>query len=115
MNHNLLRVSSDFKQVGFSESNSNFTQCYNNITANEGVTRCVMKSCDIPNVFYNIDNKGYNFTNTGNNKFVWVDASNQTQVNTIPRGQDSITQLLAAINLYLFTEYTLYKNIQKNI
>ena len=106
MNHNLLRVSSDFKQVGFSESNSNFTQCYNNITANEGVTRCVMKSCDIPNVFYNIDNKGYNFTNTGNNKFVWVDASNQTQVNTIPRGQYSITQLLAAINLYLFTEYT---------
>ena len=106
MTHNLLRISSDFKQVGFSESNSNFTQCYNNIHANEGVFRVVMKSCDIPNVFYNIDNKGYNFTNTGNNKFVWVDASNQTQVNTIPRGQYSITQLLSAINLILFSEYT---------
>ena len=106
MNHNLLRVSSDFKQVGFSESNTNFIQCYNNIHANEGVVRCVMKSCDIPNVFYNIDNIGYNFTNTGNNKFVWLDASNITQITTLPRGQYTISQLLTAINLILFPAYT---------
>ena len=106
MNHNLLRVSSDFKQVGFSESNSNFTQCYNNRTANEGVTRCVMKSADIPNCFYNIDSIGYNFTNTGNNKFIWIDASSITQIITLPRGQYSITQLLAAINLILYPAYT---------
>ena len=106
MTHNLLRVSSDFKQQGFSESNSNFQQCYNNIHANEGVFRVVMKSCDIPNVFYNIDQTGFSFLNTGNNKLVWVNASNVITSSTIPRGQYSITQLLSAINLSLFPAYT---------
>ena len=105
MNHNLLRVSSDFKTAN-SESNSNFFVSYNNVQLLQGITRCVMKSAEIPNVFYNISDKGYNFYNTGNNKFIWVDASNQTQVITIPRGQYSITQLLAALNLYFFSEYT---------
>ena len=106
MNHNLLRVSSDFKQPGFSESNSNFQQCYNNINANEGVVRCVMKSCDIPNVFYNIDNIGYNFTNTGNNKFVWINPANNYQITTIPRGQYTTAQLLAVINTAIYAAYT---------
>jgi hypothetical protein len=106
MNHNLLRVSSDFKQLGFSESNTNFIQCYNNIHANEGVVRCVMKSCDIPNVFYNIDNIGYNFTNTGNNTFTWTNASNVTALTTIPRGQYTIAQLLALINTAFYSAYT---------
>ena len=106
MTHNLLRVSSDFKQQGFSESNSNFTQCYNNIHANEGVFRVVMKSWDIPNVFYNIDDRGYNFTNTGNNKLVWVNASNTIITSTIPRGQYTIAQLLSAINTTLYAAYT---------
>ena len=106
MNHNLLRVSSDFKQQGFGVSNSDFQQCYNNINANEGVTRVVMKSCDIPNVFYNIDNIGYNFTNTGNNKFVWINAANNYQILTIPRGQYTAAQLLAAINTTIYSAYT---------
>ena len=106
MNHNLLRLSSDFKQVGFSEFNSNFTQCYNNITANEGVFRVVMKSCDIPNVFYNIDDRGYNFTNTGNNTFTWTNAFNVTALTTIPRGQYTIAQLLAFINTAIYSAYT---------
>ena len=105
MNHNLLRVSSDFKQAGFSESNSNFTQCYNNIHANEGVTRVVMKSCDIPNVFYNIDDRGYNFNNSGNNTLTWTNASNVTVLTTIPRGQYTIAQLLAAINTTIYSAY----------
>ena len=106
MNHNLLRVSSDFKQQGFGVSNSDFQQCYNNINANEGVTRVVMKSCDIPNVFYNIDNIGYNFTNTGNNKFVWINAANNYQITTIPRGQYTVQQLLAVINTAIYAAYT---------
>ena len=106
MSHNLLRISSDFKQAGFSESNSNFTQCYNNITANEGVFRVVMKSCDIPNVFYNIDDRGYNFTNTGNNTFTWTNAFNITALTTIPPGQYTISQLLAFINTAIYSAYT---------
>jgi hypothetical protein len=106
MNHNLLRVSSDFKQPGFSESNTDFIQCYNNIHANEGVVRCVMKSCDIPNVFYNIDNIGYNFTNTGNNTFTWTNPFNVTALTTIPRGQYTIAQLLALINTAFYSVYT---------
>lgn len=106
MIHNLLRISSDFKQVGFSESNSNFTQCYNNITANEGVTRCVMKSCDIPNVFYNIDDKGYNFANTGNNMLTYTDSLNTSVTFTINRGQYTLAQLLTAINLFFYSAYS---------
>jgi hypothetical protein len=64
-----------------------------------------MKSCDIPNVFYNIDDRGYNFSNTGNNKFVWTDDSNITQITTIPRGQYTITQLLALINTAIYPSY----------
>ena len=106
MTHNLLRVSSDFKQQGFSESNTNFTQCYNNIHANEGVFRVVMKSCDIPNVFYNIDDRGYNFSNTGNNTFTWTNAFNVVAITTIPRGQYTIAQLLALINTAFYSSYT---------
>ena len=106
MTHNLLRVSSDFKQPGFSESNTNFTQCYNNIHANEGVFRVVMKSCDIPNVFYNIDSTGYNFANAGNNTLTWNNASNAFVLTTIQRGQYTITQLLAAINTTFYGAYT---------
>ena len=86
MNHNLLRVSSDFKTAN-SESNSNFSVAYNNIGLLQGITRCVMKSADIPNVFYNIDNIGYNFSNTGNNTLTWTDPLNVTALTTIPPGQ----------------------------
>lgn len=104
MNHNLLRVSSDFKTAN-SESNSNFSVSYNNVQLLQGITRCVMKSADIPNVFYNIDNRGYNFTNSGNNKFVWINAANNYQITTIPRGQYTIAQLLAVINTSIYAAY----------
>ena len=105
MNHNLLRVSSDFKTAN-SESNSNFSVSYNNVQLLQGITRCVMKSADIPNVFYNINDKGYNFSDTGNNKFVWINAANNYQITTIPRGQYTIAQLLAVINTAIYAAYT---------
>ena len=105
MNHNLLRVSSDFKTAN-SESNSNYSVAYNNIQLLQGITRCVMKSADIPNVFYNIDDRGYNFSNTGNNTFTWTNASNVTAMTTIPRGQYTLAQLLGFINAAIYSAYT---------
>jgi hypothetical protein len=105
MNHNLLRVSSDFKTAN-SESNSNYFVAYNNVALLQGITRCVMKSADIPNVFYNIDNRGYNFSNTGNNTLTWTDPLNVTALTTIPPGQYNITQLLSLINTAFNAAYT---------
>jgi len=101
MNHNLLRVSSDFKQAGISNSNSDFYQCYNNCHAIERVTKVVMKSCDIPNVFYNINDKGYNFQNTGNNQWLFTNNANEQKTIIIPVGQYTLAELINFMNAAL--------------
>lgn len=106
MNHNLLRVSSDFKTAN-SESTSNYSVAYNNVALLQGITRCVMKSADIPNVFYNINNKGYNFSNTGNNIFYWIDNLGVDVSTVIPVGQYTLIDLLAIINQTLLLSYPL--------
>jgi hypothetical protein len=65
-----------------------------------------MKSCDIPNVFYNIDDKGYNFTNTGNNRLTWTNASNTIVTSAIPKSQYNMAQFLAQINMAFYSAYT---------
>lgn len=104
MNHNLLRISSDFKTAN-SESNSNYQVAYNNIALLQGITRCVMKSADIPNVFYNISDKGYNFDNTGNNVFYWTNGMGVDKMRTIPPGQYTVASLLAYINVHIQVDY----------
>lgn len=110
MNHNLLRVSSDFKTAN-SESNSNFFVSYNNVQLLQGITRCVMKSAEIPNVFYNISDKGYNFYNTGNNTMTYIDPLNVSVSFSINPGQYTLAQLIAQINLFLFSVYTPYGSV----
>jgi len=100
MNHNLVRVSSDFKMLP-SMSNSNFAVAYNNTQLIQGVTSVVMNSCDIPNVFPNINSTGYNFANNGNNLFVFSDKDGSLQTVVVPAGQYTITQLLAVINTFI--------------
>jgi hypothetical protein len=100
MNHNLVRVSSDFKMLP-SMSNSNFAVAYNNTQLIQGVTSVVMNSCDIPNVFPNINSSGYNFTDSGNNVFIITDRNGATQSLTVPAGQYTITQLLGVINTFI--------------
>lgn len=100
MNHNLVRVSSDFKMLP-TMSNSHFAVAYNNTQLMQSVSSVVMNSCDIPNVFYNINNTGYNFTNTGNNVFLFTDKDNILQTVTVTPGQYTMTQLLAVINTFI--------------
>lgn len=100
MNHNLLRVSSDFKQTN-SNSNSDFSVSYNNNPALEHVVRVVMKQADIPNVFYNINETGFNFTNTGNNQLTITNDAAVQSTATIPIGQYTISELIIEINTFL--------------
>ena len=100
MNHNLVRVSSDFKMLP-TMSNSNFAVAYNNTQLMQGITSVVMNSCDIPNVFPNINNTGYNFTDSGNNVFLFTDKDGNLQTVSVPTGQYTITQLLAVINNFI--------------
>jgi hypothetical protein len=82
-------------------SNSNFAVAYNNTQLMQSVSSVVMNSCDIPNVFYNINNTGYNFANSGNNVFLFTDKDGNLQTVTVPAGQYTITQLLAVINNFI--------------
>lgn len=100
MNHNLVRVSSDFKMLP-TMSNSNFAVAYNNTQLMQSISSVVMNSCDIPNVFPNINSTGYNFTNSGNNVFIFSDKDGSDQTVVVPAGQYTITQLLAVINTFI--------------
>ena len=100
MNHNLLRVSSDFKQSN-SNSNSDFLVAYNNNPALEHVVRVVMKQADIPNVFYNINETGFNFTNTGNNILTITNDAAIQSTAIIPIGQYTLSELITEINEFL--------------
>jgi hypothetical protein len=100
MNHNLVRVSSDFKMLP-TMSNSNFAVAYNNTQLMQSISSVVMNSCDIPNVFPNINNTGYNFSNSGNDVFILSDKDGNLQTLNVPVGQYTITQLLGVINTFI--------------
>ena len=95
MEHNLARIASDNKQPG-SQSNSDFIVGFNNNHCCESVTRTIVKSATIPNVFYNINDSGYNLLDTGNNAFTYKIAGSPTTV-TVSVGQYTITELLDAL------------------
>jgi hypothetical protein len=84
--HNILRISSHEKTES-SESNTNFTVNYSNDDATSSITRLILKSIDIPNVFYNINN--------GNNKFTYRTGVLNTI--TIPEGQYTLDELITAL------------------
>jgi len=98
MNHNLLRVSSDFRSLP-TMTTSNFEVIYGNTQLIQAISRIVMINCDIPNVFYNIAATGYNFQNIGNNRFIYRNSSGGDISVIIPPGQYTIQQVLDIINL----------------
>lgn len=90
MDHKLIRIDSFERDQSLSESSSDFVLNYNNATALQGIKKVVMKNVEIPNVGYNI--------NTTNNVFVFETlAPPFTYTITIPAGQYSIGDLIAAI------------------
>jgi Na+/melibiose symporter-like transporter len=97
MNHNILRVSSDDKNFK-SASNSNFYVTYGNNCCTEGVTKIILKTCQIPNVFYNINSSGYNEANTGNN-VLQIEPQGGAII-TIPfaPGNYTIDEIISALN-----------------
>ena len=97
MNHNLLRVSSDFRSLP-TMSTTNFEVLYGNTQLIQSISRIVFLNCDIPNVFYNINNTGYNFQNIGNNRFIYRNSSGGDISVVIPPGQYTIQQILDIIN-----------------
>ena len=104
MNHNLLRISSDFKTAS-SASNSDFQVAFNNVSLLQGITRCVMKSADLPNVFYNVNSIGYNFAGIGNNRLLWRDSSGQTNSFVYTPGQYTLQEVLDAFNTHISAQY----------
>lgn len=97
MNHNLLRVSSDFRSLS-TMSTTNFEVLYGNTQLIQAISKIVMVNADVPNVFYNINNTGYNFQNIGNNRFIYTNSGNVQVSVVIPPGQYSIDQILTIIN-----------------
>lgn len=107
MNHNLLRVSSDFRSLP-SMPTSNFEVLYGNTQLIQSISRIVMINADVPNVFYNINSTGYNFNNNGNNRFIYKNAAGVEIIVLIPPGQYTIQQVLDIINasIVLYGLYT---------
>ena len=96
MNHNLCRISSDVKSPD-SRSNSDFIVHFNNMTCIEAINRIVIKSIDIPNVFYNISDSGYNKLDEGNSTFSFTAGGTPGSI-TLPTGQYSISELITLLN-----------------
>lgn len=91
---NILRISSHEK-TSTSESNTNFRVNFANDDATSSITRLLLKSVDIPNVFYNISNTGREGGN-GNNKFTYrIGATNTTL--TILEGQYTMNEFISAL------------------
>jgi hypothetical protein len=97
MNHNLLRVSSDFRSLP-TMSTTNFEVLYGNTQLIQAISRIVFINCDIPNVFYNINDTGYNFQNLGNNRFIYRNSAGGDISVVIPPGQYTLQQVLDIIN-----------------
>ena len=84
MNHNLLKINSQDRTAG-SHSTSNFLVNFGNNDACTAITKVVLKSVDIPNVFYNI--------NKNNNKFLHSDGT----YTIVPVGQYTIDDLILVL------------------
>jgi hypothetical protein len=79
-------------------STTNFEVLYGNTQLIQAISRIVFLNCDIPNVFYNINNTGYNFQNIGNNRFIYRNSSGGDISVVIPSGQYTLQQVLDIIN-----------------
>ena len=100
-NANLVKVSSEDRDPE-SISSSDFIVSYNNAPCMANINRLAIKNIIVPNVFYNINNTGYNRFNTGNNElFIKNITTNVPFSIGINPGNYTISQLITEINTLL--------------
>jgi hypothetical protein len=99
-NHNLCKITS-FNKVGADDTTDDFSVNFENHRSLHQIVRIVIKSVDIPNVFYNINSYGYDIDNLGNNTYRWIDTTSVLQTRVLPVGQYNVTEFLTALNLLL--------------
>jgi hypothetical protein len=87
----LLRISSLNKKPE-SNSNTDFSVNFGNGDVVQGTNRIIVKSIDIPNVFYNLRNDVF----TNKTEFTYEIAGAPTTI-VLPEGQYTITQLITAL------------------
>jgi hypothetical protein len=92
MNSNLMLVSSQNKTLK-NASTTNFTVNFGNNSSANTTTKLVVKSVDVPNIFYNIRSTG----GKPNNVFRFQKTGVGVYDITIPEGQYTITELITAI------------------
>ena len=97
-NHNLCEITS-FNKVGSTDTNDDFSVNFENHRSLHQITKVVVKSVDIPNVFYNINSFGYDLDNLGNNTYRWIDNLGATQTVVLPAGQYTSAEFITALNL----------------
>jgi hypothetical protein len=97
----LVKVSSEDRDEN-STSSSDFTVSYNNAPCMSNVNRLAIKNIIVPNVFYNINDTGYNTQNNGNNiLFIKnITAGIEFDIGINP-GNYTINQLITEINTLL--------------
>ena len=100
MNHNLCKITS-FNKVGANDTTDDFSVNFENHRSLHQIVRIVVKSVDIPNVFYNINSFGYNVDNLGNNTYRWIDNASVLQTVVLPVGQYNLVEFLTALHLLL--------------
>ena len=100
-NANLVKVSSEDREPE-SISASDFIISYNNAPCMANINRLAIKNIIVPNVFYNINNTGYNRFNTGNNElFIKNITQNVPSSIFLNPGNYTISQLITVINTQL--------------
>ena len=100
MNHNLCKITS-FNKVGATDTNDDFSVNFENHRSLHQIVKIIVKSVDIPNVFYNINSFGYSLDNLGNNTYRWIDNAYITQTVVLAVGQYTIAEFITALNLLL--------------
>ena len=101
-NHNIVQIASIYKHSA-SRSNSDFTVNFENHRSLTGIVKIVVKAVDSPNVFYNINSKGFNKENIGNNIYRWLDADYDLHNMVVPPGQYTIAELINVLNTGMAT------------
>ena len=100
-NANLVKVSSEDRDPE-SISASDFIVSYNNAPCMGNINRLAIKNIIVPNVFYNINNTGYNRFNTGNHELFIKNITTNTPFSiAITPGNYTISQLITVINTQL--------------
>ena len=100
-NANLVKVSSEDRDPE-SISSSDFIVSYNNAPCMANINRLAIKNIIVPNVFYNINDTGYNIQNSGNSTLFIKNITTGLNFSIgINAGNYTISQLITEINTLL--------------